>query len=44
MDATEYVFPYYILGDPSARPVRPRNLLGLAGAINQIRLTFDRST
>ena len=41
LDATEYVFPCYFLGDPNARPVRPRNLLGLTGVINQIRLTFD---
>jgi hypothetical protein len=41
MDATEYVFPCYFLGDPDARPVRPRNLLGLTGVINQIRLIFD---
>jgi hypothetical protein len=41
MDATEYVFPCYFLGDPNDRPVRPRNLLGLTGVINQIRITFD---
>ena len=32
----------HFLGDPNVRPpVRPRNLLGLTGVINQIRLTFD---
>jgi len=41
MDATEYIFPCYFLGDPDARPVCSRNLLGLTGVINQIRLTFD---
>ena len=41
MDATEYVFPCYFLGDPNTRPVRTRNLLGLTGVINQIRLIFD---
>ncbi len=41
MDATEYIFPCYFLGDPNARPLRPRNLLGLTGVINQIRLIFD---
>jgi hypothetical protein len=44
MDATEYIFPCYFLGDPNARPVRARNLLGLTGVINQIRLTFDGTT
>jgi len=41
MDATEYLFPCYFLGDPNARAVRDRNLLGLTGVINQIRLIFD---
>jgi hypothetical protein len=44
MDATEYVFPCYFLGDPNVKPVRPRNLLGLTGVINQIRLSFDGAT
>jgi len=44
MDATEYVFPCYFLGDPNVRPVRSRNLLGLTGVINQIRLIFDGIT
>jgi hypothetical protein len=44
MDATEYVFPCYFLGDPNTPPVRGRNLLGLTGVINQIRLTFDGAT
>ena len=41
MDATEYVFPCYFIGDPNAPLAKTRNLLGLAGVINQIRLTFD---
>jgi hypothetical protein len=41
MDATEYVFPCYFLGDPDARPILTRNLLGLTGVIDQIRLIFD---
>ncbi len=41
MDATEYLFPCYFLGDPNATVVRNRNLLGLTGVINQIRLIFD---
>jgi hypothetical protein len=41
MDATEYVFPCFFLGDPNAPPARSRNLLGLTGVINQVRLTFD---
>jgi hypothetical protein len=44
MDATEYVFPCYLLGDPGLAPARARNLLGLTGVINQIRLTFDGAT
>jgi hypothetical protein len=41
MDATEYVFPCYFLGDLKSGPARPRSLLGLTGVINQIRLIFD---
>ena len=41
MDATEYVFPCYFLGDPNIRPAHSRNLLGLTGVISQIRLIFD---
>ena len=41
MDATEYVFPCYFLGNPNVRPAKSRNLLGLTGVINQIRLIFD---
>jgi hypothetical protein len=41
MDATEYVFPCYFLGDPNAPVAKSRNLLGLTGVINQIRFTFD---
>ncbi len=40
MDATEYLFPCYFLGKPDT-PVAAKNLLGLSGVINQIRLTFD---
>jgi hypothetical protein len=42
MDPTDFVFPCYFLGDPSVPPPpQARNLLGLTGVINQIRLTFD---
>jgi hypothetical protein len=42
MDPTEFVFPCYFVGDPSTPPSsQARNLLGLTGVINQIRLTFD---
>jgi hypothetical protein len=42
MDLTEYIFPCYFLGDPSTPvPATARNLLGLSGVIDQIRLTFD---
>ena len=41
MDATEYVFPCYFLGDPNTSVVPSRKLLGLTGVINQIRLSFD---
>ncbi len=41
LEATEYVFPCYFLGDPDVPMADPKNLLGLTGVINQIRLTFD---
>jgi len=42
MDLTEYIFPCYFLGDPDRTPpLTARNLLGLSGVIDQIRLTFD---
>jgi hypothetical protein len=45
MDSTEFVFPCYFIGDPNApSPPQPRNLLGLTGVIDQIRLTFDGTT
>jgi hypothetical protein len=44
MDATEYVFPCYFLGDPNRPVADPKNLLGLTGVINQVRLTFDGAT
>jgi hypothetical protein len=47
MDATEYVIPSFFLGDP-ALPLSsyspssvPRNLLGLSGVLDNLRLTFD---
>jgi hypothetical protein len=47
MDGTEYVFPCYFLGDPN-KPVSPaqagtvpRNLLGLTGVVDKIRISFD---
>ena len=41
LGATEYVFPCYFLGDPNAPVPDPKNLLGLTGVIDKIRLTFD---
>lgn len=41
LDATEYVFPCYFLGDPYVPLADPRNLLGLTGVIDQVRLIFD---
>ena len=41
LDATEYVFPCYFLGDPNAPVADPKNLLGLTGVIDQVRITFD---
>jgi hypothetical protein len=46
MDGTEYVFPCFFLGDPVPAaaprgPTTPRNLLGLSGVINQLRILFD---
>jgi len=44
MDATEYTFPCYFLGDPNVASAKRRNLLGLTGVINQVRFTFDGAT
>lgn len=41
LDANEYVFPCYFLGDPYVPLADPRNLLGLTGVIDQVRLIFD---
>ncbi len=41
MDGTEYVFPCYFLGDPNVPVADPRNLLGLTGVIDHVRLIFD---
>jgi hypothetical protein len=48
MDQTEYAFPCFFLGDPNSVPDpktpparTPKNLLGLSGVINQLRITFD---
>jgi hypothetical protein len=42
LDLTEFDFPCYFLGDPNLPPpTQARNLLGLTGVINQIRLSFD---
>jgi hypothetical protein len=48
MDQTEYAFPCFFLGDPTAPPdpiappaTLPRYLLGLSGVIDKIRLLFD---
>jgi hypothetical protein len=40
LGATEYLFPCYFLGDPDA-PMVAKNLLGVTGVINHVRLTFD---
>jgi hypothetical protein len=43
----EYVIPCHFLGDPDQPPdpkassAGPRNLLGLAGVVDKLRLTFD---
>ncbi len=41
LDATEYVFPCYFLGDPNVPMADPKNLLGLTGVIDHVRLIFD---
>jgi hypothetical protein len=48
MDATEYVFPCYFLGDPDVpfpttqpQGLAPRCLLGLTGVITKLKLSFD---
>src|SRR5439155_4767986 len=48
MDQTEYVFPCFFLGDPLAPPnpkvaiaALPRNLFGLSGVIDKLRIVFD---
>jgi hypothetical protein len=41
IDATEYVIPCYFLGDPNVPVPDPRNLLGLTGVIDNVRLIFD---
>jgi hypothetical protein len=46
MDGTEYVFPCYFLGDPNtpfspAQAAVPRNLLGLTGVVDKVRIAFD---
>jgi len=48
MDATEYVFPCFFLGDPDAPPANQpgplsMNLLGLTGVVDKIRITLDGS-
>lgn len=47
MHATEHIFPCYFIGDPNAPfdpnqpPKFPRNLLGLSGVVDKIRILFD---
>jgi hypothetical protein len=41
LDATEYLFPCYFLGDPNVPMADPKNLLGLTGVIDHVRLIFD---
>lgn len=46
MDGTEHVFPCYFLGnqhatpDPNQQRVATRNLLGLTGVLNELRILF----
>jgi hypothetical protein len=44
LDAAEYVLPCYFLGDPNVPMADPKNLLGLTGVIDKIRLTVDGTT
>jgi hypothetical protein len=47
MNGTEHVFPCYFLGspdaslDPNQAPVVARNLLGLTGVVDKLRILFD---
>jgi hypothetical protein len=42
LDPIESVFPCYFLGDPDrAQPAPAKNLLGLTGVVDQLRLSFD---
>lgn len=47
MDGTEHLFPCYFLGSPDApsnpsqSPVMARNLLGLTGVVDKLRIHFD---
>jgi hypothetical protein len=47
MDATEYVFPCFFLGDPHtplsaySKATTPRSLLGLAGVVDKLLLAYN---
>ena len=41
LDPTVYYFPCHFVGDPTPVPAAPRNLLGLAGVVDKLRITFD---
>jgi hypothetical protein len=42
LDNTEHIFPCYFVGDPNqVPPTTPKNLLGLSGVVDKIRITFD---
>ena len=47
MDVTEHLFPCYFLGSPDLTPgpdqspVMARNLLGLTGVVDKLRIHFD---
>jgi hypothetical protein len=47
LGGAEFSFPCYFIGDPDSsldrfqRPTFPRNLLGLTGVVDQIRIHFD---
>jgi hypothetical protein len=42
LDSTEYSFPCYFVGDPNQAPsATPKNLLGLSGVVDKLRISFD---
>jgi hypothetical protein len=49
LDGTDFTFPCFFLGDPDIAPAGskggnvPRNLLGLSGVVDKLRIIFDGS-